>query len=869
MVQAPKPPLHEHLPDAIGLMCGKLLSEGWDRLRSIRLAALVQDATHGLELPDDLAGLGLRLKNAILLEKPPNAAVVQQLLNDCGRLATLLRAPNAPRGRRLWVLGNPTITDHHNVQLLLPLQHLCDADLPTMAARAGDVLITDINWLERLDDSHRALLLTQAVRCTEWIMLCQAGLPFKRQLEWLRQGVNRFIDSTVPPTRLADLLTDICDNGDAEPYRVMVVDDEQSQVALYSALLREAGIQPMGTDDPTLALEYIEEFKPDLLLVDIVMPACSGPELVRLIRQKPSLMYLPVIYITVSGERSHHLDAGRSAAEGLIRKPVDPELLVAQVLSQVRRYRHQCRLERQQAMAMTRLSQIQSAFDQHAIVSITDRDGRMIYANDLFCTITGYTPDEMLGNTHNMFNSGIHSSAFYENLWRTISANLVWHGDVCDRRKNGSLVWFKTTIVPVADERGMPIQFIAIRTDISVIKVAHETAESMSRAKSDFLSSMSHELRTPMNAILGFAQVLEADDALNADQHESVQEILQAGHHLLDLVNEVLDLAKIESGRLTLSIESLAVNALCEECLSMVASMAQARQIRLSFTPTTATHVRADRVRLKQSLINLLSNAIKYNRINGEVRLEITRQNNHEGSHERFTVSDTGIGIPRERLHELFIPFTRLHTTNTDIEGNGIGLALTRRLVELMDGKIGVESDPGKGSRFWIEIPADIPKAPTPPRYNAQRDTAHDTAHDTAAPAHTSADASRRYTVLCIEDNLANQRLISHILARRPVIDLIAATHPEEGIALAERALPDLILLDINLPGMDGYEVIKRLHALPQLAKIPVIAITGNDLPLDYRRGISAGFSAYLTKPIDVFTLLGTLDTLLGLTPPN
>jgi len=377
---------------------------------------------------------------------------------------------------------------------------------------------------------------------------------------------------------------------------------------------------------------------------------------------------------------------------------------------------------------------------------------------------------------------------------------------------------------------------------------AKEEAEQASRAKSEFLSRMSHELRTPLNAILGFGQLLELETR-DPEQADNVQEILHAGHHLLELINEVLDLARIEAGRLTVSCEPVPLMPLVEECLTLIRPLAEARRIRVAETGRDCgEHVLADRVRLKQVLLNLLSNAVKYNREGGDIAIACVL----EGGLVQVLVSDTGSGLTAEQQGRLFIAFERLDADQQAIEGTGIGLALSKRLVELMEGEIGVESTPGQGSTFWVRLPATDGQAlPDRPAAGAE-------VQDSAAVR------GPRQEVLCIEDNPANLRLIQRILARREDVRLLAAATPTRGLELAMAHRPALILLDINLPDMDGYEVMTCLRENPATRHIPVVAVSANAMPADLARGKAAGFADYLTKPIDMDRLLGVLDRIHG-----
>jgi signal transduction histidine kinase/ActR/RegA family two-component response regulator len=383
----------------------------------------------------------------------------------------------------------------------------------------------------------------------------------------------------------------------------------------------------------------------------------------------------------------------------------------------------------------------------------------------------------------------------------------------------------------------------------AALEQARIDAEVASRAKSEFLASMSHELRTPLNAILGFSQLFGMDTDLPEDTKEQAREIEQAGQHLLSLVNDLIDLARIEAGRLELSLEPVPVNLVVGDSLAMVAPIARKHGIEMvdAGGEGRAEMVLADYVRLRQVLINLLSNAIKYNRPQGSVRLSCQMKDGWV----RIGISDTGPGIPADRQSRVFSAFDRLGAERGNIEGTGIGLVITRRIVEAMGGMIGFESIENHGSIFWVEFPVSGTVDFSVPHVAARASVPVPCAEKTARPV-----------VLYIEDNPMNLRLMQQIFAARKNLELRDADTGERGIELARSELPALILMDINLPGMDGYAALSVLKSDSKTAHIPVIAITANAMKGDETRGLEAGFAAYFTKPIDISALFATLDKL-------
>ena len=377
---------------------------------------------------------------------------------------------------------------------------------------------------------------------------------------------------------------------------------------------------------------------------------------------------------------------------------------------------------------------------------------------------------------------------------------------------------------------------------------AKSAAEKANLAKSDFLSSMSHELRSPLNAILGFAQLIESGPPLpTPPQKQNIDQILKAGWYLPDLINEILDLALIESGKLSLSLEPISLSAVLHDCQTMIEPQAQKSGIRITFPHFDIPYfVKADYTRMKQVFINLLTNAVKYNKPGGTVVVDciaITPER------IRIGVKDTGEGLTPDEMAQLFQPFNRLGQETGNEEGTGIGLVVSKRLVELVHGEIGVESTVGVGSVFWIELnlTAEHPLG------------AAAVGPTTVGQAHVAADKRLR-TVLYVEDNPANMLLVKNLIARRPDLHLLSAPDGNRGIEMARASRPDIILMDINLPGISGIEAFKILRADPATAHIPVLALSANAMPRDIKHGLDAGFFRYLTKPIKVNEFMDTLD---------
>lgn len=519
-------------------------------------------------------------------------------------------------------------------------------------------------------------------------------------------------------------------------------------------------------------------------------------------------------------------------------------------------------------VAAMRLTQFALDHVSMSVAMMRVDDGRIIYVNEAACRNLGFSREELLGMS--MFDvDPDFSPARWAELNQRLKNGSVDPFETTHRSKDGRTftvevsanvleidgVEYHIGFAKDVTERKRAEDQICrtnellearIKERTSELERAKDEAEQANQAKSVFLARMSHELRTPMNAILGFSQVLEIEP-LNTEQQSFVHEIHQAGDHLLELINDLLDISRIESGRMEFNIDPVELRPIIEQATQIIRPLLH--KMNLTFINRCAHDIMlmADATRLKQILVNLFSNAAKYNLAGGRILIEC-----HPTGTDRLrvTVSDTGTGISQENLARLFTPFERLGMSgNTTIEGTGIGLALSKRMAQYMNGDIGVESKLGQGSTFWIELPL------------------YSLATEIIAPIQAQIESPEQFTdkakILYVEDNIPNLKVVEAMLRHLPNLTLLSATNGANGLELAQRYLPDIILLDIHLPDMDGYAVLQALQSKPETQVIPVIAVSADAMPLNVERGLNAGFCRYLTKPIQLSELIETINHFL------
>lgn len=518
------------------------------------------------------------------------------------------------------------------------------------------------------------------------------------------------------------------------------------------------------------------------------------------------------------------------------------------------------------------LKLLQSGIEQTLIVSRTDPFGTITYVNDNFCKISGYDRETLIGKSHNIVRHPEMPSNVYKELWQTIQNKQIWSGQIKNRAKNGETYYVTSYILPIMDKSGNVKEYMSIREDITETVNLQESlqhaledaeskkmiAEKSNQAKSEFLSSMSHELRTPLNSIIGFAQLLEMSN-LSKDQQEQLHNISHSGQHLLKLINDLLELSKIEAGSTSFSIEPVHIEAIINESIQLIRPLATKANIGLTIDQNSPLNYKilVDHLRLKQVLMNFLSNAVKYNSVNGNITVHtsVSTDENKMPRIVRISVTDTGPGIPKNKQKHLFEPFHRLGHENSNIEGTGIGLTITKELVETMGGIIGVDSVEREGSTFWVEFKVDS-------ELDENEQHQEESIQHTTIESSFIKQSSDEKVILYIEDNPANMKLMMKLVESVPNTTLIISPTAEDGISKAKAVVPDILFIDINLPGMNGNEALPILKQIPELQEkgSKFYALTANAMRDDVNNELNKGFDAYLTKPINVKEIIDIIQ---------
>ena len=660
-----------------------------------------------------------------------------------------------------------------------------------------------------------------------------------------------------------------------KPY-ILMVDDRQENLFALEKILRRVNAHLISANSGNEALSLILRHRFALILLDVQMEGMDGFETATYIREYEQSANTPIIFVTAINKDQKYVFQGyQNGAVDYLFKPLDPDILISKVNIFLKLYEHQAmqeRLIRKLQVAKAKLSE--SEIRIHSILNniqdgvvTTDSQGAIhsfnLAAEKMFQYTFAEVVEKPIAKLLDEDSGNIYQEVVQSESSDSIKRNLVSGQRVLCRRKDGRFFPAEIGISKITID-GKPLFTSSVR-DITQRQVyetklirAKEEALRANQAKSDFLASMSHELRTPLNAIIGFSTLIMrcSQDSLSESQEESLFQIQKAGEHLLSLINDILDLAKIDSGKTTLSIEPLCVKNLVREVGDLIQNTAQELDIRIEIVNNCLqeAYILGDNVRAKQVLLNLMSNGIKYNKPKGMVQLKCEPDST---SNDRilFSISDTGIGISPENLENIFEPFDRGGAEGSEIEGTGIGLSITKKLIAAMNGSITVTSTLGKGSCFEISLPM-CPNA-------EEIMEAEELAAESQKPNNEKLpQLEETLTLLYVEDNPANLKLLQKFFESAPQVRLETSASAESGLKRAAEVLPDIILMDINLPGMNGYEACRLLKQDGHLCNIPVIGLSANAMKSDREKAINSGFDGYITKPIDFNELTRLLKDL-------
>ena len=669
----------------------------------------------------------------------------------------------------------------------------------------------------------------------------------------------------------------------AHELRILHLEDDPRDTELMVAALRDAGVNcdVERVDTREQFVTRLADRRFDVIISDVSVPGFDGIAAQAVWQQhRPTI---PFIFLSGTFGEEVAIERLKEGATDYVLKnwmdklPTVVRRAVREMRDRADREHAQAELRRLNAQLESRVAertaQLTAAnaalaeserrlFDildhSPAAIFLKDLKGHYLFANRSCQQVIGRERGEIVGKTDAELLPPRVAEIWHANDQLVIDSGRSIDFEEIGPEQDLQPRIFHSSKFPLRDSNGTLYALCGISSDITerkraeqAMSIARREAERANRAKSEFVSRMSHDLRTPLNAVLGFAQLLDMEN-LTSDQRESVTQILEAGRHLLDLMNEVLDISRIESGNLSLSLEPVSVPEVVEQIVKLMRPLGAMKRVDVQADPSTEAdrYVKADRLRLNQILLNLMSNAVKYNREGGHVTLSCE---DREGGRVRLSVTDTGAGIRPEKLALLFTPFERLGAEKTGIEGTGLGLALSRGLAEAMGGQIGVRSEIDRGSTFWIDLSCVTPGLDEGAAVEATR---------TAAPQ--AADAISG-TILYIEDNMSNVRLVERLLKqRRPRITLLHASDGAVGIAMALEHKPDLILLDLHLPDTPGDEVLRRLWEDTRTRDIPVAILSADATLSQSRRLIATGAKAYLTKPLDVARMLAVIDERLS-----
>jgi PAS domain S-box-containing protein len=654
--------------------------------------------------------------------------------------------------------------------------------------------------------------------------------------------------------------------SDRQKGDIQIVDDIPENMDVLALMLTKVGHEVRMAISGELALKSVRADPPDLILLDIMMPGMSGFDVCEQLKADERTRDIPVIFISAVDDTFDKVKGFMLGGVDYITKPFQEEEVLVRVRTHFKLRNMQKRLENknlrlrdeinERKRAEEKLQKLSSAVEQSASsIVITDFKGTIEYVNPAFSKTTGYSYKETMGKNPRILKSGRHAPELYHEMWEIISGGSIWKGEIINRCKNGELYWEYSTISPIKNREGKITHYVAVKDDITWRKKAEAEkirlleeaqqaraeAEKANMAKSEFLANMSHDIRTPMNAILGFTELL-AEQIADPTQKAWLDAVQAGGKNLLTLINDILDLSKIESGKLEINPEPVNIKNLTDELTRLFQARIEQKALGffVAIAPDVPRNLLLDGMRLRQVLFNLIGNAIKFTD-KGEIRLTVATGSPPAANDHcdiLITVADTGIGIPADDQQMIFDPFRQRNGQKFGkYGGTGLGLTISQKLTEAMNGGMTLRSTPGQGSTFEITL-RDIAMTDTIAKSEEKQAACFEGINFAAA------------VILVVDDIDSNRELVKAFFDNMADINIIEAENGARAVSLAEKKQPDIILMDIKMPVMDGYQAIKRIKAIECLKSVPILAITASAMKKDEEKIKSAGFDGYLTKPL-------------------
>lgn len=744
-----------------------------------------------------------------------------------------------------------------------------------LAQHPVEVMITDIHMPD-LDGWRLARMVRSGMfRCGSEIPIIVVSATYTDRIAEVtarEYGINRFVPLLQQHSYAAVLeaLHDCLngrDQGLVKPGLLIVEDDPDTANLARRMLQRRFAVETAA--DGKAGLGAWRARRHQLVLLDVMLPGLSGVEVLHaILAESPQQA---VVIMTANATLDQSEVAMLAGATDFIAKPFESEQLRRVCEIAVRRddfmvsnEQFRIRLEENNRI-IKELQTMKLALDEHCIAGIADAAGRITHVNEKFCEISQFQPEELIGQFPHILNRGCHPKSFFDKIWETVQSGTVWHGEMKNRKKNGGYYWTDTTVIPYMDAQGRPYQYVAIRTDITARKQAeHELTGARDQAlaalrlKSEFLANMSHEIRTPMNAILGMAELMQ-DTPLTGEQSDCLKTIRQSGEGLLFIINDILDISKIEAGKMTFERTDFRLVEVVESVLE--AFTPAARQKRLSLMSYVAPEIvpvlKGDPGRVRQVLMNLIGNAIKFTEQGGVVVRAMLELGDDEHTTVRLSVTDTGIGITEQIRNKLFQPFTQADGTMTrKYGGTGLGLSISKNLIAMMGGEIGIESEPGKGTTFWLTLPfMHGSEQPSPIKHEGE--------HRDHRAAVEGIGALR---VLVVDDSSVQGEVVHQYLKSWGLHNDRAESGEQAlsllRIAAASRDPYHVAIVDRVMPGMDGYQLARAIYFDAALSATKLIMLTAFDVREHRELALRAGYSGFLTKPLKQSQLFDCLAEL-------